>query len=192
MAFRKSPQSKPTRPRSPTRPIKVSSHLTAPTAASAARQDTQPPKASVSVSKPAAANRPQARAPAPAAKPAARSLNASTTTAPKKVESKPPAASKGPDDGFLARMMRPTASSASKAQDKTEVKSPPKRTPSVVRSKTSVKPRTTKVEKPKSSSSTEKEDQAAGASTPQAASGDQEQGNAGLEATPAFDAATIR
>ena len=190
MAFRKSPQSKPTRPRSPTRPTKVSSHLTAPTAASAARQDTQPLKASVSVSKPAAAYRPHARA--PAAKHAARSLNASTTTAPKKVESKPAAASKGPDDGFLARMMRPTASSASKAQDKTEVKSPPKRTPSVVRSKTSVKPRTTKVEKPKSSSSTEKEDQAAGASTPQAASGDQEQGNAGLEATPAFDAATIR
>lgn len=191
-SFRKSPQSKPTRPRSPTRPIKVSSHLTAPTAASAARQDTQPPKPSVSVSKPAVANRPQVRAPAPTTKPAARPSATSTSSAPKKAESKPAATSKGPDDGFLARMMRPTASSASKAQDKTEVKSPPKRTPSVIRSKASVKPRTTKVEKPKSSSSADKEEQAAGASTPQAASGDQNHGNAELEATPAFDAATIR
>ncbi|KEQ74544.1 hypothetical protein M436DRAFT_71960 [Aureobasidium namibiae CBS 147.97] len=187
-----SPQSKPTRPRSPTRPIKVSSHLTAPTAASAARQDTQPHKPSVSVSKPAVANRPQARAPAPTTKPAARPSATSTSSAPKKAESKPAATSKGPDDGFLARMMRPTASSASKAQDKTEVKSPPKRTPSVIRSKASVKPRTTKVEKPKSSSLADKEEQAAGASTPQAASGDPDHGNAGLEATPAFDAATIR
>jgi len=139
----------------------------------------------VSVSKPAVANRPQARAPAPAAKPTARSSLASTTNVPKKAESKPAAASKGSDDGFLARMMRPTASSASKVHDKTDVKSPPKRTPSVVRPKTLVKPRTTKAEKPK-------EEQAAGASTPQAASGDQEHGSAGLEATPAFDAATIR
>jgi hypothetical protein len=164
-SFRKSPQSKPTRPRSPTRPIKISSHLTAPTAASAAKQDAQPPKTSVSVSKPAVVNRPQARAPAPAAKPTARSSLASTTNVPKKAESKPAAASKGSDDSFLARMMRPTASSASKVHDKTDVK--------------------TKVEK-------SKEEQAAGASTPQAASGDQEHGNAGLEATPAFDAATIR
>jgi hypothetical protein len=157
--------------------------LTAPTAASAAKQDTQPSKASVSVSKPAVANRPQVRAPAPAAKPAVRSSLASTSNAPKKAESKPAAAAKGPDDGFLARMMRPTASSASKVHDKTDVKSPPKRTPSVVRAKSSIKPKTTKVEKPK-------EEQAAGASTPQATSGDQEHGE--LEATPAFDAATIR
>lgn len=191
-SFRKSPQSKPTRPRSPTRPIKVSSHLTAPTAASAARQDTQPPRASMSVSKPAVVNRPQARASAPTTKPAVRPSAASASSAPKKAETRPAATSKGPDDGFLARMMRPTASSASKVQDKTEVKSPPKRTPSVIRSKTSVKPRTTKAEKPKSSSSAEKEELAAGASTPQAASGDQERGNAELEATPAFDAATIR
>jgi hypothetical protein len=182
----KSPQSKSTRPRSPTRPIKISSHLTAPTAASAAKQDTQPSKASVSVSKPAVANRPQVRAPAPPAKPAVRSSLASTSNAPKKAESKPAAAAaRGSDDGFLARMMRPTASSASKVHDKTDVKSPPKRTPSVVRAKSSIKPKTTKAEKPK-------EEQAAGASTPQAASGDQEHGNADLEATPAFDAATIR
>ncbi|KAI4731386.1 hypothetical protein E4T49_00999 [Aureobasidium sp. EXF-10728] len=187
----KSPQSKSTRPRSPTRPIKVSSHLTAPTAASAARQDSQPPKASVSVSRPAVTNRPQTRAPAASAKPVARPSVASTSSAPKKNESKPTAAPKGSDDSFLARMMRPTASSASKVHDKTEVKSPPKRTPSVVKSKTSVKPKTTKVEKPKSSSSAEKAEQAAGASTPLGSSGDQHD-NAGLEATPAFDAATIR
>lgn len=190
---RKSPQSKPTRPRSPTRPIKVSSHLTAPTAASAARQDSQPSKASVSVSKPAVANRPQARAPAATTKPAARSSLASTASVPKKTESKPASAPKGPDDSFLARMMRPTASSASKVHDKTEVKSPPKRTPSVIRPKAPTKPKTAKVEKPKSSSSLgEKAEQAAGASTPQAVSDDQEHGNAELEATPAFDTATIR
>ncbi|KAG9677335.1 hypothetical protein KCU95_g16427, partial [Aureobasidium melanogenum] len=189
----KSPQSKPTRPRSPTRPIKVSSHLTAPTAASAARQDSQPSKASVSVSKPAVANRPQARAPAATTKPAARSSLASTASVPKKTESKPASAPKGPDDSFLARMMRPTASSASKVHDKTEVKSPPKRTPSVIRPKAPTKPKTAKVEKPKSSSSSgEKAEQAAGASTPQAVSDDQEHGNAELEATPAFDTATIR
>ncbi|KAG9669417.1 hypothetical protein KCU99_g6692, partial [Aureobasidium melanogenum] len=188
----KSPQSKPTRPRSPTRPTKVSSHLTAPTAASAARQDPQPSKASVSVSKPAVVNRPQARAPAATTKPAARSSLASTSSVPKKTESKPSSASKGPDDSFLARMMRPTASSASKVHDKNEVKSPPKRTPSVIRPKASTKPKTTKVEKPKSSSSGEKVEQAAGASTPQAVSDDQEHGSAGLEATPAFDSATIR
>ncbi|KAF5863898.1 hypothetical protein ETB97_009184 [Aspergillus alliaceus] len=34
--------------------------------------------------------------------------------------------SKAVDEGFLARMMRPTASSASKAHDKVEVKSPPR------------------------------------------------------------------
>ncbi|KAK6003227.1 hypothetical protein QM012_001072 [Aureobasidium pullulans] len=188
----KSPQSKPIRPRSPTRPIKVSSHLTAPTAASAARQDSQPTKASISVSKPAVANRPQARAPAASTKPAARSSLASTSSVPKKTESKPVNASKGPDDGFLARMMRPTASSASKVHDKTEIKSPPKRTPSVIRSKAPIKPKSTNIEKPKSSSSGEKVKQAAGTSTPQAVSDDQEHGNAELEATPAFDAATIR
>lgn len=170
----------------------MSSHLTAPTASSAARQDSQPSKTSVSVSKPAVANRPQARAPAASAKPAARSSLASTSSVPKKTESKPGSASKGLDDSFLARMMRPTASSASKVHDKTEVKSPPKRTPSVIRPKAPAKPKTTKVEKPKSSSSGEKAEQAAGASTPQAVSDDQEHGNAELEATPAFDAATIR
>ncbi|KAH0364976.1 hypothetical protein KCU65_g6451, partial [Aureobasidium melanogenum] len=188
----KSPQSKPTRPRSPTRPIKVSSHLTAPTAASAARQDSQPSKASVSVSKPAVTNRPQVRAPAATTKPAARSSLASTASVPKKTESKPASASKGPDDSFLARMMRPTASSASKVHDKTEVKNPPKRTPSVIRPKAPAKPKTTKAEKPKSSSPGEKVEQAAGALTPQAVSDDQEHGNAELEATPAFDTATIR
>ncbi|OBW65353.1 MAG: hypothetical protein AUREO_012620 [Aureobasidium pullulans] len=188
----KSPQSKPTRPRSPTRPIKVSSHLTAPTAASAARQDNQSSKPSVSVSKPAVNSRPQPRAPAAATKPTARSSIASTSNPPKKTESKPAISSKGTDDSFLARMMRPTASSASKAHEKTEAKSPPKRTPSVIRSKIAPKAKTGKAEKTKSSTSIEKADGAAGASTPQAADSDQGQENSSLEATPAFEAATIR
>ncbi|MCJ1390634.1 hypothetical protein MMC18_003495 [Xylographa bjoerkii] len=37
--------------------------------------------------------------------------------------------SKPPDEGFLARMMRPTASSASKAHEKIEPKSPPRKVP---------------------------------------------------------------
>ncbi|MCJ1379938.1 hypothetical protein MMC17_003041 [Xylographa soralifera] len=37
--------------------------------------------------------------------------------------------SKPPDEGFLARMMRPTASSASKAHEKIEPKSPPRKAP---------------------------------------------------------------
>ncbi|MCJ1286009.1 hypothetical protein MMC26_005351 [Xylographa opegraphella] len=37
--------------------------------------------------------------------------------------------SKPPDEGFLARMMRPTASSASKAHEKVEPKSPPRKAP---------------------------------------------------------------
>ncbi|CAC9892352.1 unnamed protein product [Aureobasidium pullulans] len=188
----KIPQSKPTRPRSPTRPIKVSSHLTAPTAASAARQDNQSSKPSVSVSKPAVNSRPQPRAPAAATKPTARSSIASTSNPPKKTESKPAISSKGTDDSFLARMMRPTASSASKAHEKTEAKSPPKRTPSVIRSKIAPKAKTGKAEKTKSSTSIEKADGAAGASTPQAADSDQGQENSSLEATPAFEAATIR
>ena len=36
------------------------------------------------------------------------------------------ATSRSPDDSFLARMMRPTASSASKMHDKTDIKSPPR------------------------------------------------------------------
>lgn len=38
------------------------------------------------------------------------------------------AGSKAPDEGFLARMMRPTASSASKTHEKVEPKTPPKKT----------------------------------------------------------------
>ncbi|KAI5201405.1 hypothetical protein E4T39_05232 [Aureobasidium subglaciale] len=188
----KSPQSKPTRPRSPTRPVNISSHLTAPTAASAARQDPPPARASVSSSKPAVASRPQARAPAATAKPTVRPSLASTSSAPKKAESKPAPAAKGSGDGFLARMMRPTASSASKVHDKTDVKSPPKRTPSVLKSKGLVKPKITKSEKTKPSPSAETSAEAAGASTPKTTSGDREHDNSALEATPAFDAATIR
>ncbi|KAI5254048.1 hypothetical protein E4T42_02597 [Aureobasidium subglaciale] len=188
----KSPQSKPTRPRSPTRPVKVSSHLTAPTAASSARHDPQPARASVSSSKPATASRSQARAPAATAKPTVRPSLASTSSAPKKAESKPIPAAKGSDDGFLARMMRPTASSASKVHDKTDVKSPPKRTPSVLRSKSLAKSKITKSEKAKPSPSAETSEEAAGASTPKTTSGHREHDNATLEATPAFDAATIR
>ncbi|KAF7156921.1 hypothetical protein CNMCM5623_000766 [Aspergillus felis] len=54
------------------------------------------------------------------------------------------ASAKPIDDSFLARMMRPTASSASKVQDKIEIKSPPRsskpaRAPRTVASKTDIR-----------------------------------------------------
>lgn len=116
--------------------------------------------------------------------------------------------------------MRPTASSASKVHDKSEIKSPPRRTPSLQKSKVNAKPKSAKLEKPATPSFTngtangtaagaaktvtplteqnkeekqQEQQQSAGVSTPQADAGAQDgSSNAGLEATPAFHAETIR
>ncbi|GAB7355369.1 hypothetical protein MBLNU459_g5893t1 [Dothideomycetes sp. NU459] len=189
-----------TRPKSPTRPIKVSSHLTAPTASSAARKEA--PSAN---NKPAApppraptTSRPQPGSSKSTTKPAPRTSLARPSSAAKKPE--PRTASRAaPDEGFLARMMRPTASSTSKVHEKTEVKSPPRRRPSVIKSEVKTKPKVAKTEKPHTNGTADasvvedtKEDAAtAGASTPQGEAVGQN-GDAALEATPAFDSATIR
>ena len=117
------------KPRSPTRPVRLPSHLTAPTASSAAKHGEEAVTAAAApkaVRKPATVSKP---APKPAAslakkQPARASLapNASTT---KRPESRTSTAGAGAGDGFLARMMRPTASSASKTHDKPA--SPPRR-----------------------------------------------------------------
>ncbi|OCL01368.1 hypothetical protein AOQ84DRAFT_357909 [Glonium stellatum] len=125
-----SPFRKP-RPKSPTRPVRLPSHLTAPTASFAAkREDVVTPQPLVRRPSTAARERPPVPKPtAPTRKPAGRpSLGPQP---PKRPESRQSV--KGPDESFLARMTRPTASSASKTHEK--VNSPPRRTASL-RSKT--------------------------------------------------------
>ena len=125
------------KPKSPTRPARLPAAATAPTAASAARLSGAPPSRSPSRTgsttisrKPSALNKDAS---------ASRLRGPHTGTTSTKNASRPPptsnpaaedpkprnAVGKAPDESFLARMMRPTASSASKVHDKTEQKSPP-------------------------------------------------------------------
>lgn len=141
--------SKPTRPKSPTRPVRLPSHLTAPTASSAAKHDATggaPTRTAASSTtaagstlgrKPSTLTRDRGAPSKPLAAAARKettrpSLNASQS-APKRPESRTghTQSTKAPDEGFLARMMRPTASSSSKAHDKVEAKSPPRRAASI-------------------------------------------------------------
>lgn len=118
------PAAKP-KPRETTKPASISSHLMAPTAASRAKHEAE------GTSKPApATQRPATTArakPQPSStKPTPRSSLArpesrNSQAAPRKTA--PP-----PDGSFLERMMRPTAASANKVHEKTEVKSPPRKT----------------------------------------------------------------
>ncbi|PSK34249.1 hypothetical protein B9Z65_8575 [Elsinoe australis] len=114
-----------TKPRSPTRPAKLPSHLTAPTASSAAKHDsTKPAPKSTIGSRVAGTSSVRSslgdlkssthsaksginRSNSTATRPAPRTSNAKLVVA---------------DEGFLARMMRPTASSASKAHEKADEK----------------------------------------------------------------------
>ncbi|KAF2132380.1 hypothetical protein P153DRAFT_374127 [Dothidotthia symphoricarpi CBS 119687] len=110
----KKPQAKP-----PTHPVRLPSHLTKPTAASAAKLGEEKP-----VRKPVVATRPSAPPkPAPVAK-APRASIAPSAAAPKRPESRVSSAP-APNEGFLARMMRPTTASASKTHEKPT--SPPRK-----------------------------------------------------------------
>ncbi|KAF2141048.1 uncharacterized protein K452DRAFT_44404 [Aplosporella prunicola CBS 121167] len=147
-----SPVSKP-KPKSPTRPTKVPSHLMAPTAASAAKREADkaaaekaaaPRKTTTTPRAPSVASKTTAASSTKTAKPAAgrASLDSASRPTAASVSKRPEsrtsasggrrtsAAPKAADEGFLARMMRPTAASASKTHDKKEpeVKSPPRRT----------------------------------------------------------------
>ncbi|PQE32621.1 mucin-7 precursor protein [Rutstroemia sp. NJR-2017a WRK4] len=144
------------KPRSPTRPVQLPASLTAPTASSGSRTATSaPPARSVSRAsgnaKSEAASHPprsQSRAGTTGTKtPLVRSQSQASKTRPslgpppviqKKTSrgSLPPTSAPIAEDGFLSRMMRPTASSASKtAGDKTPA-TPPRRSQSLKRPST--------------------------------------------------------
>lgn len=115
------------RPKSPTRPVRLPSHLTAPTASSAAKHGEE--STQKLARKPSTVSRPSLPKATPAArKQPSRASLAPSTTSTKRPESR--TSTRGAaDEGFLARMMRPTASSASKTLDRPI--SPPRRGPSV-------------------------------------------------------------
>ncbi|SLM35515.1 hypothetical protein LPUS_04817 [Lasallia pustulata] len=138
-----SPLSKP-KPRSPTRPVRLPASATAPTAASAAKvaggqPSRSPSRASISSNlgrKPSTLNKDRTLASSRGVPPGASSNQGRKTSRPSlpassNASDKPKTrtsigAPKAADQGFLARMMRPTASSTSKTHEKLEVKTPPK------------------------------------------------------------------
>lgn len=133
----RTPRSLPASPRvkSPGRPSRNPASSTASTLASVAKSNTPPPTLSRKSSslKPD----PSSRLTAPTAsslrkQPSRQSLPAqSTQERPKSRVSTTGTTRTAADESFLARMMRPTASSASKAHAKVEPKSPPKPTKTV-------------------------------------------------------------
>ena len=120
---------KPISPRGPTRPGKLPSAATATTTAAAAKHDSQPPKQQP-------ARKPAPRASLPATQ--SRATSGTTSSAAHKKSSRTSLAANGneragsrvslnkPEDSFMARMMRPTASSAQKVHEKVEADSPPR------------------------------------------------------------------
>jgi len=133
------------KPKSPTRPQRLPASATAQTAASAAKlggntQSRSPSRASTAS---AALNRKPSTLKKDPTITQPRGPPSATTTGLRKKVSRPslPAGahpdrpksrtstvgSKAPDDSFMARMMRPTASSASKVHEKIEPKSPPRK-----------------------------------------------------------------
>ena len=131
-----SPHTKP-HPKSPTRVVRLPASLTAPTAASVAKlggtTTARPPNGTshTTASNLSTLNnkdRASAAAPQPRPKPPRASLPAPSAAAPRTKARTSIAGSKPADGGFLARMMRPTQSSASKTHEKAEPKTPPKKT----------------------------------------------------------------
>ncbi|KAI4126513.1 MAG: hypothetical protein LQ347_004943 [Umbilicaria vellea] len=140
-----SPLSKP-RPRSPTRPVRLPASATAPTAASAAKIAGGPPSRSPSRAnissnlgrKPSTLikNRTVAGSrgvpPGVSSNTGVRKTSRPSLPAPSSAPDKPKSrtstgAPRAAGESFLARMMRPTASSASKTHEKVDVKTPPKK-----------------------------------------------------------------
>ncbi|KAF2200723.1 hypothetical protein GQ43DRAFT_357039, partial [Delitschia confertaspora ATCC 74209] len=113
------------KPKSPTRPVRLPSHLLAPTAASVAKHSDE--TAQPVTRKPSTVSRPPPTKTAPPPRKAASRASVAPQPA-KRPDSR--ASTRGtPDDSFLARMMRPTAASASKTHEK--VSSPPRKTTSL-------------------------------------------------------------
>ncbi|ORY19859.1 hypothetical protein BCR34DRAFT_620845 [Clohesyomyces aquaticus] len=111
------------RPKSPTRPVRLPSHLTAPTASSAAKHDEE--AASKLGRKPSTTARPSAAKTAPPARNQHSRASLAPSTAPAKRPDSRASTRGAPDEGFLARMMRPTAASAKKTLEKPA--SPPRK-----------------------------------------------------------------
>ncbi|OAL29435.1 hypothetical protein AYO20_09172 [Fonsecaea nubica] len=118
------------KPKAPTVPVKLPTAATATTASTAAKHDAQHSPTETDrkpvAKKPATSSTRQPRASSSAstfslAKKASRT---SLTNGHDRPKSRVSAAR--PDEGFLARMMRPTASSAQKVHEKVQVSSPPK------------------------------------------------------------------
>jgi hypothetical protein len=153
-ALQSSPKSK-ANPRSPTRPARLPSSITAPTASSAAKTSNNPP------------SRPHSRSSSSLRRQSSTIQKASptrpTTTASVRRQPSRPSlpdrphsrnaaigrkslsgSTAAPDDGFLARMMRPTASSASKTLEKPQDKIHEKGDARVVRKARNVVKGTTK------------------------------------------------
>ncbi|TKA53787.1 hypothetical protein B0A49_07688 [Cryomyces minteri] len=134
--------------REPTRPVQLPSHLTAPTASSAAKHESSLPQSDGPglARKPSvmsrntsgsAALRSSTRSSKPPTQPSSKRSSlvkrsdSRANQQPQRPESRAGDAPARPAVGFLERMMRPTTSTASKTHDKTELKSPPRRTASV-------------------------------------------------------------
>ena len=150
-ASQSSPKNK-SRPRSPTRPNRLPASATAPKGASLARSGeatnrspsrnsntaTRPEKnlSSLKREKPSASAVSSDLASAVPKKTPRVSLSAGAN-AQQKPKPRTSVAGKAPDEGFLARMTRPTTSSAQKTHDKVQVNSPPRenRTKSVPKGK---------------------------------------------------------
>ncbi|EXJ96452.1 hypothetical protein A1O1_01578 [Capronia coronata CBS 617.96] len=121
----------PVKPRSPTVPTKLPPVATASTAASAARSDAHHSPTEPNYRKPVA-RKPSATA----VRPPRASISSTTSTLAKKASrasltnghDRPQSrvSTSKADDGFLARMMRPTASSAQKVHEKVLINSPPR------------------------------------------------------------------
>ena len=146
------PASKKPTPKPPTRPVNLPAAATAPTAASTAKLGGTAPsrspsrastngtttdrrvpplikrdRLSVQTRGPLSATTPSLQKKTPKA--IAHTQRPGTAAIPG-LQKKASRASLPPDEGFLARMMRPTASSASKVHEKVETKSPPRKMPS--------------------------------------------------------------
>ncbi|KAL9095862.1 MAG: hypothetical protein Q9165_001859 [Trypethelium subeluteriae] len=148
-------ESSKSKPRSPTRPVKLPAHLTAPTASSAAKHgDTPSTTSSAAARKPAPRPVTGTKKPAPSRREAPRQSFPSASPA-KRTE--PSTNARGSDDGFLARMMRPTASSANKTAEKPEARSPPHNRSTSIKPKQSVQSLTGKAKKAVSAATKSKE-----------------------------------
>ncbi|KAK4555077.1 hypothetical protein LTR86_007843 [Recurvomyces mirabilis] len=198
------PSSKPAQPPMPkrdaTKPIDLSSRLTAPTAASRARHGPASTTTSAPSNKQSTSSKPKPST--SSARPTPRTSLARPESRSSHTSKKPTTSSAPAEGSFLERMMRPTAASANKTHDKPEVKSPPRGG-----SKTAaVKAKVNGLAGKKHDSASEPAHNetggdsamngngncdAVGNETPIPVSGESN-GNGALEATPAFGEDTIR